>query len=1000
MLLDRHSDVNAKDSEGRTPLHLAIDKAYTDIVLALLEKKPNLELKNRDGDTALLRAVKNRDVQIAQLLVSMGAKLSATDNAGDNSLHLAIRARSRRLTQILLVNPSDSKLLYRPNKLGETPYSIDQESPQPILPTIFGPIGTDVDLKNLLGFDSYSDVLADVVCEPNLSLPLTIGLYAKWGSGKSLLLPRIRDSMAAFSRTWLDGIELYWSWSLVLIMLLISTLITLLSAATFSFMEFQESSQLSVSIGLGVSIFSIFMATYSIVYYGSEVLLWNGSITTARLLARTIARLKLMLSVLTLNAPIRTEKEMHEKKMISPVSFLFADDHRLSFIGGEQALANIVQSLFSAAEEHYGTLAVRLFTALKSPDHNSKLQTICGVPVLLLIITSPISMAISSLFLIQQQKWAASVFLALALVSGTAILYLLSIRLLINLPKRRIARVVSKLHLIPFERMLQKLQKEVDLLVSLVFTLDAFTNSQTRLVVMIDGLDNCEQNKMVQLLDAVSLFFSSRQNVPFVVLLAIDPNIVIATIHQNLRAFGPEDEITGRDYLKNIVTMPFYLDHIVSLRKIHSHQNSKKLTANNLTTVIPPKERIRSETFRGSRLSLRGDSGGGGGGIGAGINSTNEIGQLFPSYDLFTNTNPRTLRRIVNSIALTGRLLRAFEVEFNWWSVYSWVSLIEQWPWRMCWIIDVACSLQDDALLLHELYGQLKGRITLKEGMEDLDRNSAEFETAFRKLSASRQDQLTVGHAKTFAPYTSNLDPYLRRLIREQRGGEPLSDLTEEPEDREEITAHDPFAPLKELLGPEAEFLFDNPMVWASVTKPLAKMSIEDVVRLIKCLPISKDQMEPISRAFYMHNLNGLALHSCDFLELRNVLNVPLGDWTLIQLFIAYMRKLKPFVTQSLNIIPAIANTLGPDNNNATTPVNAPQNLLESRANPQNEQRPTPLRSIKEEDSSSSPAPITLESNDEEAREARDDDEDTNSLASVAGSDRCLLKSSASPPAV
>jgi ankyrin repeat-rich membrane spanning protein len=68
----------------------------------------------------------------------MGAKLSATDNAGDNgltnfyffphqfllALHLALRARSRRLTQILLTNPSDSKLLYRPNKLGETPYSI------------------------------------------------------------------------------------------------------------------------------------------------------------------------------------------------------------------------------------------------------------------------------------------------------------------------------------------------------------------------------------------------------------------------------------------------------------------------------------------------------------------------------------------------------------------------------------------------------------------------------------------------------------------------------------------------------------------------------------------------------------------------------------------------------------------------------------------------------------------------------------------------------------
>jgi hypothetical protein len=159
----------------------------------------------------------------------------------------------------------------------------------------------------------------------------------------------------------------------------------------------------------------------------------------------------------------------------------------------------------------------------------------------------------------------------------------------------------------------------------------------------------------------------------------------------------------------------------------------------------------------------------------------------------------------------------------------------------MCWLIDVACSLQDDLLSLYELYGQLKGRINIREGMEDLDRNSAEFESTFRKLCGSKHDQISVGHAKMFAPCTSNLDPYLRRLVREQRGGEPLVDLAEtQGEEEEEAQGHDPFGPLKEMLGPEAEFLFDDPLVWANVTKPLPKMSIGEVVSLVKRLQVSK----------------------------------------------------------------------------------------------------------------------------------------------------------------
>lgn len=55
--------------------------------------------------------------------------------------------------------------------------------------------------------------------------------------------------------------------------------------------------------------------------------------------------------------------------------------------------------------------------------------------------------------------------------------------------------------------------------------MDAFTQQQTRLVIIIDGLDSCEQDKILLLLDAVRMLFS-EQNTPFIIILAIDPHAI------------------------------------------------------------------------------------------------------------------------------------------------------------------------------------------------------------------------------------------------------------------------------------------------------------------------------------------------------------------------------------------------------------------------------------------------------------------------------------------
>lgn len=49
----------------------------------------------------------------------------------------------------------------------------------------------------------------------------------------------------------------------------------------------------------------------------------------------------------------------------------------------------------------------------------------------------------------------------------------------------------------------QVLKNEVELMARMAKTIDGFTQHQTRLAVVIDGLDSCEQDKVLQMLDTV-----------------------------------------------------------------------------------------------------------------------------------------------------------------------------------------------------------------------------------------------------------------------------------------------------------------------------------------------------------------------------------------------------------------------------------------------------------------------------------------------------------------
>ena len=61
--------------------------------------------------------------------------------------------------------------------------------------SVVGGLNTQEDFENLLGYNLYSSALADMLSDPTLNMPITVGLFARWGSGKSFLLGKLKGTL-------------------------------------------------------------------------------------------------------------------------------------------------------------------------------------------------------------------------------------------------------------------------------------------------------------------------------------------------------------------------------------------------------------------------------------------------------------------------------------------------------------------------------------------------------------------------------------------------------------------------------------------------------------------------------------------------------------------------------------------------------------------------------------------------------------------------------------
>lgn len=92
-LIEHDADVNARDVEGKTPIHVAIQNQHSQII-SLLLYHPNIDLNIRDkkGLTPFATALTFRNNKAAQAILERLPKAAEQcDNKGRNFLHTAIQ---------------------------------------------------------------------------------------------------------------------------------------------------------------------------------------------------------------------------------------------------------------------------------------------------------------------------------------------------------------------------------------------------------------------------------------------------------------------------------------------------------------------------------------------------------------------------------------------------------------------------------------------------------------------------------------------------------------------------------------------------------------------------------------------------------------------------------------------------------------------------------------------------------------------------------------------
>ena len=93
------ANLNDKNKEFLTPLHLAVDKSHYDVIDVLLKCRAKVNALDSAGQTALHRAARDGNVQACRMLLAAGADATIVSLQGATAAQLSTESVSKLLSE-------------------------------------------------------------------------------------------------------------------------------------------------------------------------------------------------------------------------------------------------------------------------------------------------------------------------------------------------------------------------------------------------------------------------------------------------------------------------------------------------------------------------------------------------------------------------------------------------------------------------------------------------------------------------------------------------------------------------------------------------------------------------------------------------------------------------------------------------------------------------------------------------------------------------------------